>query len=143
MPNTAPENPIEVAVGIIFNDNGQVLLSQRPEHVHQGGRWEFPGGKRESNETMAAALHRELAEELGIDVLAARPLLTVNHRYSDRQVVLDVWQVEHYLGEPTGREGQPLVWVALTELADWSLPAADRPIIETLLKQAHNTQQAS
>lgn len=109
-----------------------MLLSRRPDHVHQGGLWEFPGGKVEAGEEVMAALNRELAEELGLQCLAARPLITVHHHYADKQVWLDVWCVERWTGQPTGREGQPLRWVAPDALPDVEMPAADVPIINAI-----------
>ena len=123
---------IHVAVGVIVAADGRVLLAKRPDGVHQGGLWEFPGGKLEDGEDPAAGLRRELHEELGIGVRAHRPLLRVCHRYPDKQVLLDVYTVTDFTGEPHGREGQPLVWVAPTELGDYSMPVADRPIVAAL-----------
>ncbi|BCX88085.1 8-oxo-dGTP diphosphatase [Methylomarinovum tepidoasis] len=129
-PNTAPE--LHVAAGVIRDAGGRVLLSRRPQHVHQGGLWEFPGGKCEPGETARQALIRELAEELGIAVTAAEPLIQVRHRYPDRSVLLDVFEVTGFEGVPEGREDQPLAWVAPEELDRHPLPAADRPIVTAL-----------
>jgi len=123
---------IHVAVGAIADDLGRILIAKRPDHVHQGGRWEFPGGKLESGETPVAALKRELGEELGIRVLAVRPLIRIHHDYGDRHVLLDVRRVTAFCGEPHGREGQPLDWVHPHEMAEDAFPAADRPIIAAL-----------
>ena len=78
------------------------------------------------------ALGRELSEELGVEVTAARPLICVRHAYSDREVLLDTWMVEAYTGEPVGREGQPLRWVLAQDLDPGWFPAADGPIISAL-----------
>ncbi len=126
---------VHVAVGIISDAAGAVLLSQRSDHVHQGGRWEFPGGKVEADESVEAALRRELREELGIVVQAAEPLLQVHHAYPDKTVLLDVWRVTAYHGEPQGREGQPLAWVPPTAMAGRVFPAADEPIIARLCQE--------
>jgi len=123
---------VHVAVGILFNAQGEVLLTRRPEDVHQGGLWEFPGGKVEAAETIQAALRRELREELGIKVLSARPLIRVRHAYPDKRVLLDVWRIERYRGEPRGLEAQPLRWAAPEVLNRLSFPAADVPIINAL-----------
>ncbi|BCX80775.1 8-oxo-dGTP diphosphatase [Methylomarinovum caldicuralii] len=131
-PNTAPDPWPHVAAGVIRDACRRVLLSRRPQHVHQGGLWEFPGGKCEPGETARQALIRELAEELGIAVTAAEPLIQVRHRYPDRSVLLDVFEVTGFEGIPEGRENQPLAWVALEELDRHPLPAADRPIVTAL-----------
>jgi 8-oxo-dGTP diphosphatase len=96
------------------------------------GAWEFPGGKKRPNETRLAALERELAEELGIGVVAAEPFLEISHSYPDRRVWLDVWVVGDYRGEPAPREGQGLRWATVAELADTGLLEADRPIVAAL-----------
>lgn len=136
-------HPIHVAVGIITDATGAILITQRPDHVHQGGLWEFPGGKVEPGETVEIALRRELREELGITIQAAEPLLQVHHAYPDQSVLLDVWRVTAYHGEPYGEEGQPLVWASPGMLADFAFPAADMPILQRLRQEYdHMTQQA-
>ncbi len=122
-------NFIHVVAAVIANANGEVLISRRHAHAHQGGLWEFPGGKLEGDEDVQAALARELHEELGIDVVAARPLIRIPHRYPDKAVLLDVWRVDAFRGEPHGREGQPVRWVAPERLRDFAFPAANQPII--------------
>lgn len=109
-----------------------MLLARRPAGAHQGGLWEFPGGKLELGETPGQALERELYEELGVRVRARRPLIRVQHGYPDREVVLHVWRVEDWRGEPVGREGQPLAWVEPAALADYAMPAADQPVCKAL-----------
>ena len=123
---------VQVAVGIITDAAGAILITRRPNHAHQGGLWEFPGGKVEAGETVTAALRRELYEELGVMVEAAEPWLQIRHAYPDKTVLLEVWRVTAYQGEPHGREGQPLTWVLPARLADFAFPAADTPIIEVL-----------
>ena len=123
---------VHVAVGILINGAGAVLITRRPDHVHQGGLWEFPGGKVEEGEPIATALSRELHEELGVRVESAEPWLQVRHDYSDKRVFLDVWRVITWRNEPQGREGQPLLWASLTELEKFAFPAADKPIIAAL-----------
>lgn len=123
---------IHVAVGIIVDPAGAVLVARRPEHVHQGGLWEFPGGKVEAGETVETALRRELREELGIELSVAEPLLKVHHAYPDKIVLLDTWWVTAYAGEPCGREGQPLAWMQPADLIESVFPDADAPIIARL-----------
>ena len=126
------KKPIHVAAAAISDARGRVLIAQRPAHVHQGGLWEFPGGKLEQGESPGQALERELLEELGIKVGATRQLIQVRHDYPDKSVLLDVWHVKDYTGIPVGREGQPLEWVELNDLGDFSFPAANIPIIQAL-----------
>lgn len=123
---------VEVAAGALRDAAGRVLLTRRHQGTHQGGLWEFPGGKLEPGEGAAAALVRELREELGIEAQSFRPLIRVAHDYGDRRVVLDTWLVERWRGDPEGLEGQPLAWVPPDELAGYAMPAADRPIVTAL-----------
>ncbi len=123
---------VPVAAAALIDDRGRVLLARRHDDAHQGGLWEFPGGKCEPGEPPAEALVRELREELGIEVRAFRPLIRVAHDYGDRQVVLHVFRVEDWAGEPRGLEGQPLQWIAPVRLDEFPMPAADRPVTAAL-----------
>lgn len=123
---------VHVAVGVIRDTDGRVLVSRRAEHLHQGGLWEFPGGKREAGETIREALQRELHEELGIRVTCAEPFLRISHDYPDKSVLLDVWQVTAFEGTPQGLQGQPLSWLPVKELTRYTFPPANRPIITAL-----------
>lgn len=122
---------LHVAVGVILRQQ-QVLLAKRAAGKHQANRWEFPGGKLEQGETVAAALKRELAEEIGITVLEAEPFTQLHHEYPERCVLLDIYLVTDFSGEPHGAEGQPLYWAELSELDQLSLPDANQPIVEQL-----------
>jgi 8-oxo-dGTP diphosphatase len=123
---------IHVAAAALVNAKGEILLARRHDDAHQGGLWEFPGGKLEPGETVAAGLVRELAEELGVAVQRHRPLIRVRHRYPDREVLLDIHRVDDWRDEPHGREGQPIAWVAPDRLTDYPMPAADVPIVRAL-----------
>ncbi len=120
---------IEVAAGILQDEAGRVLISRRPAHAHQGGRWEFPGGKLRSGETPEQGLRRELWEELGVRVQAQEPLIAIPHDYEDRRIRLRVFRVQQFTGTPRGREGQALRWAALETLHPADFPAADRPVL--------------
>lgn len=129
-----PATPVvHVAVGVIRR-YGRVLIARRPDHVHQGGLLEFPGGKVEPGETVQNALVREIREETGVVISAAelQPLIGIRHDYGDKQVFLDVWEATCCEGEPEGREGQPVEWRDPAELADCDFPAANRPIIRAI-----------
>ena len=123
---------VHVAVGVIFNDAGELLITQRAPNSHQGGLWEFPGGKLEDGESVQRALGRELKEELGIGVQQCAPLIRIHHNYSDKQVLLDVWMVTAFTGIATGREGQPLRWVKPALLNNHVFPQANLAIIKAL-----------
>ena len=123
---------LHVAVAAIVNQHNEVLLALRPKHVHQGGLWEFPGGKLEPGETVVEALKRELREELGIEADAMSPLIQVQHDYADRSVLLDVWEIHSYRGEARGVEAQPISWQPIDQLQCSMFPAANRAIIQAL-----------
>lgn len=127
---------MHVLVGLIADGAGRWLVNQRPPGTPLAGFWEFPGGKRQSGEEPSTALARELREELGIEVLEAQPLLTLEHDYADKRVLLDVWRVLRYSGEAAAREGQALRWVTVGECAGLELLEADWPIVERLRRLA-------
>ncbi|MDX1734206.1 MAG: 8-oxo-dGTP diphosphatase MutT [Halioglobus sp.] len=120
---------VHVAVGVILDARDRILLSRRADGAHQGGLWEFPGGKVEVGESLEAALRRELLEELGIRIGPSIELIEIEHDYGDKQVRLDVRVIRDFSGEPEGLEGQPLAWVAAAELHERDFPAANRPIV--------------
>lgn len=125
---------VQVVAAVIRGRDGRVLLAQRPQHKHQGGLWEFPGGKVEPGETEVEALQRELHEELGLWAEALTPLIRIQHDYPDKSVELSVWQVTQWRGESygsatQGREGQPVRWVAPDDFWQLSFPAANAPIV--------------
>lgn len=124
--------PVHVAAAAIFNDRNEILLALRHAHAHQGGLWEFSGGKVEPGENALRALKRELHEELGITVTSARPLIYIRHEYPDKTVLLDAWRVDAYSGEVTPCEGQQLEWVAVENLPHRNYPAANLPIITAI-----------
>lgn len=119
---------VHVAVAVLRNAAGEVLIARRHVDAHQGGLWEFPGGKVEPAETVASALQREVQEELGVRLGSARPLIRMPHDYGDKRVLLDVWEVGSWRGEPRGKEGQPVQWVKPEKLSGFDFPAANLPI---------------
>ena len=127
-----PGRQIHVVAGVLSDAVGRVLVARRPQGTHLAGLWEFPGGKLTRGESRETGLARELAEELGVHVLAAHPLIWIEHRYPDRDVVLDVWRVESYSGKPYGREGQPVEWRDIGSLDAADFPPADAPAIAAL-----------
>ena len=124
--------PLEVVAAVIRNADGKVLVAQRPIDKHQGGKWEFPGGKVEQGESRRSALGRELNEELGIEISSSTRLISVYHEYEDKSIYLDVYEVTHWEGEPSGCEGQPVKWIEPSELKDHEFPAANAPIIDAV-----------
>ena len=134
MLNTEPDMAlVTVAVGILIDGVGRVLVTRRAPDAQQGGLWEFPGGKVEAGETLLEALARELREELGVLVETTEALIALEHDYGDKRVRLDVHRVTRWSCEPRGLEGQPLAWQRPEQLRNWAFPAANRPILERLL----------
>jgi 8-oxo-dGTP diphosphatase len=127
------QTPIHVAVGVVFNPLGQILIALRPSHKLQGGLWEFPGGKIEPNETPEQALARELAEEVGITILSVQPLTQCEHHYKDHHVYLDVFKIDKFAGTAYGKEGQIIDWVTPEKLLTLPLLSANHPIVEAIL----------
>lgn len=123
---------LHVAVAVITNNDGRILISQRAKNAHQGGLWEFPGGKVEQGENTLGALQRELQEELGITFSVASPLIKIQYQYPDLLVLLDVLSVDTFKGTPVGLESQPIQWVLPTELEDYSFPAGNNAIIKAI-----------
>jgi len=134
---------VHVVAGVLADAKNRVLLAQRPEGKHLAGGWEFPGGKTEPGETRFETLARELDEELGIEVTAARPLICVRHQYTVREILLDVWVVTEYRGEPAGLDGQALRWCPRAELAVAKLLPADQPIVTALRLPERISQSAT
>jgi 8-oxo-dGTP diphosphatase len=123
-----------VVAAVLHDAKGRVLITQRPTGKWMAGCWEFPGGKLEPNETGRQAVTRELAEELGVRVMACEPLLELSHDYPERRVQLAVWDVLDFEGEPVGLEGQKLRWLAPDALYTEPMLPADWPIVDTLVK---------
>lgn len=128
----ATQPPLEVVGGVVVDDRGRVLLTQRPEGREYAGLWEFPGGKIEPGETPGQALSRELHEELGITAEPGDRLVTVPLATGRRRIRLDVHRIRSWEGEVQSLDGQALAWVAVDRLADYPMPPADRPVVAAL-----------
>jgi len=132
-----------VVAGAVTDGLGRVLIAQRPPGKHLAGGWEFPGGKLMAGEDRRAGLARELREELGIAISTPRPLIRVRHAYDYGGVLIDMWVVRHYLGEPSGLDGQALRWVSQEELEAVELLPADGPIVAALRLPERLTQAST
>ena len=128
----SPACELLVVAAVLYDAGGRVLIAQRPPGRHLAGRWEFPGGKVGAGEAERQALARELREELGVEVHAARPFMRLSHAYTDRTVELSLWIVERFTGTPRGREGQQLKWVAPALLAAEDILEADHAFVAAL-----------
>lgn len=125
------EKITEVAAGLIFR-NGKLLITQRHADAHLGGLWEFPGGKREAQETFERCLARELHEELGIEVTVGGLFDSVTHEYAEKTVHLKFYLCRVKAGEPQALGCASLTWVSKSELRAYDFPAADARLLEEL-----------
>ena len=123
-----------VAAAALIDQDGRVLLCQRPAGKTMAGQWEFPGGKLHVGETPEAALVRELKEELDIDVTTSclAPLAFASHDYDDFHLLMPLFACRRWRGLPAPREGQRLRWVRPPRLGDYVMPPADVPLVAIL-----------
>jgi 8-oxo-dGTP diphosphatase len=123
-----------VAALALIDEDGRVLLTQRPAGKPMAGLWEFPGGKVEPSETPEAALIREIREELGIELRApcVAPLTFASHSYDDFHLLMPLFICRRWEGDVEPREGQSLAWVRANRLRDYPMPPADLPLIPIL-----------
>jgi 8-oxo-dGTP diphosphatase len=130
---------IVVAAAVIERDDG-ILVTKRQPGVHLEGRWEFPGGKCEPGEGLAACLVRELREELDVDAVVGPELFATSHQYADRRVELHFLRC-NLVGEPTPKLGQEMRWVSREELERLEFPAADAELIRMLRMSDRRTEE--
>jgi 8-oxo-dGTP diphosphatase len=123
---------LHVAVAVVVDASGEVLIAKRPPGVPFGELWEFPGGKVQPCETVVEALRREIHEEVGIEVRSCRPFIHVEYNQARDHVLLDCFKVERWDGDPMGREGQEIVWANPATLDPALFPAPNRAIITAL-----------
>jgi len=123
--------PTIVVTAAVVERAGRILVTRRQRGVHLEGLWEFPGGKQENGESLAACLARELREELDVAARVEDEIYTTTHEYPERRVEL------HFLrcrldGEPRPLLGQEIRWVPRAELASLKFPPADAELIRIL-----------
>ncbi|MFQ5795942.1 MAG: A/G-specific adenine glycosylase [Candidatus Bipolaricaulia bacterium] len=123
----------DIAVGIIWHDE-KVLIAKRPENGLLGGLWEFPGGKRQPDESLDRCLVREVKEELDIEVSVSQPqpFIVVKHGYTHFHVTLHVFHCTYQQGTPQPLGCDDWRWVRLEELPDYAFPVANHRIIKAL-----------
>jgi mutator protein MutT len=122
---------IDVAAALVFRD-GKLLITQRHAHAHLGGLWEFPGGKREPNETFESCLSRELREELGIEVEVGELVESLTHAYPAKTVHLKFYRCRWRQQEPQPLDCPAFQWVSAAELKDYHFPEADARLLDRL-----------
>lgn len=127
---------IHIVAGIIFNqDKSQLFITKRPDNLHKGGFWEFPGGKVEAGESIEQAMARELDEEIGIEVTQQTPFQHLEYDYPEKSLTFDFILVTDFNHQPYGREGQQGEWVNIADLAHYTFPEANVPVLERVLKE--------
>ena len=135
IPPTGRTESIEVAAGLVFRE-GRLLIAQRLRTDHLGGLWEFPGGKREADETFESCLVRELWEELGIEIIVGELVEELSHRYPEKTVHLKFFRCAWKRHEPRAIGCADLKWVNPGELGGFAFPAADARLISRLKDEA-------
>jgi 8-oxo-dGTP diphosphatase len=121
-----------ISIAIVKNSDDLFLISFRPKDVHQGRKWEFPGGKVEKNELPAQAMCRELFEEVGLTALDYQLIESKFFDYGDSALDLHFYLVTQFSGEAQGKEGQPIKWVSKEQLALYEFPEANATVIKQL-----------
>jgi 8-oxo-dGTP diphosphatase len=129
------KSPVHVAAGVLLDRSDRVLLCRRPAGGRFSLRWEFPGGKVEPGEQAAAALEREIREELGLEAVAGARLLEVEHRYPGGPWVrLEFFAVARWSGTPRGPGFHEVRWVERSALARYDILEADAPLVRLLAR---------
>ena len=123
-----------VAAVALFDADGRVLVTQRPEGKSLAGLWEFPGGKLEQGETPEEALIRELREELAIETVESclAPFTFSSYAYTDFHLLMPLYVCRKWDGKITPMERQQIKWVEPVRLGDFPMPPADKPLIAML-----------
>jgi 8-oxo-dGTP diphosphatase len=129
---SSPRPVVEVAVGVLMNDVGAVLLGQRPVGKPYAGYWEFPGGKIESGESLFAALSRELLEEIDVFIDDAEEFMVLEHDYPHAYVRLHICLVKSWQGQPRGLENQALGWLNIKDVDQIDIAGFDPVLPATL-----------
>lgn len=123
-----------MVVGLLFDSASNILIAERSAERYAPGLWEFPGGKIEPNESIEQALIREFKEEVGIDVQCAQPWFSLTHRYPEREILLHIWLVTAFAGNPYGAEGQKVKWCPVSSLNQFEFPEGNKEIIKRILE---------
>lgn len=126
-----------IGVALIWNQEGKILIDKRQAGGTFGGLWEFPGGKKEIDETIQACIKREILEELGIEISVEEHLITVDHNYTEVRITLEVYHCRYLQGTPQTIECDEFRWVTLDEIGQFTFPKANEQIITAIRKNYH------
>ncbi|GLT15984.1 8-oxo-dGTP diphosphatase MutT [Vibrio algivorus] len=125
---------VHIVAAIILNEQqDQIFITKRPEKLHKGGYWEFPGGKVELGESAEQGLIRELQEEIDITATEMSLFEHFDFDYSEKSLTFDFFVVSAFEGKPYGKEGQQGKWVAVGDLNDYAFPEANVPVLEKVI----------
>lgn len=131
----------QIGVGIIQNENDEVLIALRPEDAMLGGLWEFPGGKQQEDEEIEETVVRELNEELGVNIEVTKPFMKLDHAYSHFKITMHAFLCKLVEGTPKAKNSQRVKWISIDELEDYPFPKANRRLTEKLMKLGKGQQQ--
>ena len=131
----------QIGVGIILNDNDEVLIALRPNDAMLGGLWEFPGGKQEDGETLEETVQRELREELDVEVSVNKPFMKLDHAYSHFKITMHAYLCTLESGTPKANDSQEVRWIAIDELTEVPFPKANRKLTEQLMNRGKGQQE--
>jgi 8-oxo-dGTP diphosphatase len=129
------ELPYVVVAAAILQREGKILLTRRKLDAHQGGLWEFPGGKQEVGETLEQCLQRELKEEIDIEVGDVQHFYVLRYRYPEKEVELHFFTCSIFQGDPKPLGSLEMAWVPKSELSSYEFPEADRPVLKKLIER--------
>ncbi len=122
----------EIGIGIIHDENGNLLIAKRPDDAMLGGLWEFPGGKQKEEESIEETVTRELHEELGVHIDVEQPFMKLKHGYSHFTVNLHAYLCRIRSGNPEPKSSTEIKWVTVEELSNYPFPKANRKLTEAL-----------
>jgi A/G-specific adenine glycosylase len=134
-PVRRPRRPLphfDVTCGVIWDDRGQLLITQRHAGGMLGGLWEFPGGKQEPGETLEACLVREIEEELGIQIAVGAKLVAVPHTYTHLKITLHAYECRWVSGTPQTLDVAAWAWVQTADLLQYAFPVTDQKVLRAL-----------
>tara|TARA_R110001583_G_scaffold67490_7_gene192903 strand:- start:10327 stop:10707 length:381 start_codon:yes stop_codon:yes gene_type:complete len=123
---------INISIAIVKDIDENFLIALRPSESHQGGKWEFPGGKVESNESFEDAMIRELYEEVGLTATQYQLFEKLFFDYGDKKLNLNFYLITEFTGQASSKEGQPVKWVTKAALSDYDFPEANKNVISKL-----------
>jgi A/G-specific adenine glycosylase len=136
IPYKAPKKKVphyHIGIGVIFNDEGEILIAKRPDDKMLGGLWEFPGGKQEKGESIEETIIREFDEEVGIKIQLVKPYPPIKHAYSHFKITLHAWRGHLVSGEAKAKESSEIRWVWPENLMQYAFPKANRKLVDYIL----------